>query len=718
MKKSLLTILGMAGLSTILAQTPSPAWQTLQNTSYTLASASTKFLDVVSSQVVWGVGYSGVGVSANFNDFTRTTDGGNTWTTGYLYADTNTYVVSNMEGIDANTAWVASYLKTPQAQGAIHRTTNGGTTWTNMTASGMYTNSASFCNIVSFVTNSVGITMGDPHSGNANEFEIWRTTDGGTTWSIVAGANIPNPTSGEFGLVNVYEKYGTSNFWFGTNKGRIFRSTDQGQTWNVATLPGTPTASLSVGDVAFSSPLSGIATVFNTSTTPATFEEYVTSDGGATWTKITSIDPNFGRNDVCGVPGTGVFVSAANSTTSTSLSYSKDGGITWIDFGAVAIPYLAVDFSDATSGWAATFQSGPGATGGGIYKFNGPTSIFTAPSTVCLSGPSATIQPVNMTLGNATVTYSWSVSSGASVSSAGATSPVVTFTTNGTYTLTLLSTNSTTTNTSTQIVNVQSCISPSVSFSVPTGTNCNNAALSFTNTSTGSPTPTFSWSTSPAANVTISPSPTASNAAITFSAPGVYSVTLWASNASGTAQVTQTVNVSNCAPVSSFTLPANTCTGTALTMTNNSTGATSYSWSCSPSAGSISSATAMSPTITFVNPATYTVTLKATNVSGSTISTQTITVTACAGIAENNLLSENVHVFPNPAKDFVVVELSSNYTDSYTFTLTNILGKSVMSEKVLAKDKVSINLSNLSKGVYFLSVETKGQKATKKIVIE
>ncbi len=552
MKKQLLTIFSAVAISSAFAQIVSPSWQILQNTSYTMAaSASCKFLDVVSPSVVWGVGYSGAGVTANFNDFTRTTNGGVSFTGGNIYSDTNTYVISNLEGIDANTAWVSSYLKGPGAQGAVHKTVNGGVLWSNMTAVGMYTNSLSFCNIVAFTTSSVGITMGDPHSGNANEFEIWRTANAGASWTIVPGANIPNPTAGEFGLVNIYTKWGTSNFWFGTNKGRIFRSTDAGLTWNAAVLPGTPTASLNVNDIAFTTSLTGIAYVYNTSTIPSTFEEYVTNDGGVTWTKITTIDPMLGRNDICAVPGTNIFVSTANTqtVTNTGLSYTKDNGVTWVSFGSNGIPYLQVDFADAYSGWAGTFQSGLAT--GGIYKYNGPTSIFTlASSTVCLTGTSATIVPNNMSLGNPTGTYNWSSGTGVAFSSPTATNPIITFTANGTYTISLLSTNAFTTNTSSQVVTVASCVAPTASYSISNPTLiCPGVALTTTNNTTGSGPLSYTWAVSPSAGVTITPNAIAVNPSFAFGTAGVYMITLNTSNSVGNNSTTKSVTVSICAGI-------------------------------------------------------------------------------------------------------------------------------------------------------------------------
>lgn len=724
MKKLLLTIFGVFAVAAVMAQTPSPSWTIAQNSNFPIPTAGTRFLDAVDANVVWSIGYDGTAPSRNYNYFTRTINGGTTFNGGVVFTstsnpsvgDTNTWVLANLEGIDANTAWVSAYKKSTQTQGAIFRTTNGGVNWLNMNAVGMYTNAAAFTNIVTFVTPLIGITMGDPN-GAGNEFEIWRTIDGGNSWTKIPGASIPNPIAGEFGLVNVYTKQGSSNIWFGTNEGRIFYSNDAGLTWNVSTVAAL---GASVSDIAFTDPNNGVAYVNN-----GAFEMYNTTNGGVTWTQILAPSPNVGLNDISVVPNTNYFVSAGAGTGNQILSYSTDNGVTWTDWGSVGIQYLTIDFADGNSGWAGAFSTTT-ASIGGMWKYSGatltsptpPTSNFSLPANLCLNGPSATVTPVNSSTGTGPLTYSFSSNPNtAAFATSTSSAPVITFTASGTYTITLAVTNSISSNSSSQIINVLTCTSPSVTFSVPTGTLCNKVAVNFTNTSTGTPTPTYSWTTSPAANVTISPNSSSTNASITFSTAGIYSVTLIATNANGTSQLTQTVNIANCAPTANFLLGTLTCTNSAVSMTNTSFGgATSYSWSASPSVGSISpNATAMSPTITFVNAGTYTVTLRATNGSGTSIATKTIVISNCVGINENTIFANNVHVFPNPAKDMLNIEVSSS--DNYSVVLTNLIGKVILTDKS-SKDKMNMNLSNVTPGVYFLTIDSKGQKATKKIIVE
>ncbi len=378
MKKNLLSILGVAlTVGAVAQQTPSPFWTTTLNTNFSNLAAGVVYLDAVDASNVWMIGNDGLAPGKFINQFSRTTNGGTSFTSGTIYADTNTYVVANMEGINGTTAWVSSYLKGPQTQGAIHQTTNGGVTWTNMTAANMYTNtSASFCNIVSFLTPSVGMTMGDPVAG---EFEIWLTSNGGTNWTQVPGANIPNPLAGEFGLVNVYEKNGTSNYWFGTNRNRIYRSTDAGLTWSVsAAFTSTIGAATGVQDIAFTDALNGICTVFFGPSGSATMTLWRTTDGGVTWTNIPTIDPSFGRSDICGIPGSGWFASSGSAQLNNIISYSTDGGITWNSWGGSNIQYITVDFVSNSVGYAGSFSSQVNPAIGGGWKYSGPLLGVTA----------------------------------------------------------------------------------------------------------------------------------------------------------------------------------------------------------------------------------------------------------------------------------------------------------------------------------------------------
>src|SRR5207244_217041 len=118
--------------------------------------------------------------------------------------------------------------------GGIFKTTDGGATWNQQSAGSTFTGTTSFPNSVYFYDANNGFILGDPdYQSSAGYFEIYTTSDGGTTWTRVPKANIPTFISGETGLNNVFEVRGAT-VWFTTTRGRVFKSVNSGLNWTVA----------------------------------------------------------------------------------------------------------------------------------------------------------------------------------------------------------------------------------------------------------------------------------------------------------------------------------------------------------------------------------------------------------------------------------------------------------------------------------------------------
>jgi hypothetical protein len=66
-------------------------------------------------------------------------------------------------------------------------------------------------------------------------------------------------------------------------------------------------------------------------------------------------------------------------------------------------------------------------------------------------------------------------------------------------------------------------------------------------------------------------------------------------------------------------------------------------------------------------------------------------------------LESNISVYPNPAKEFIIVE-STN--DIRSIEITNYMGQVVHSVKAVEMTKRQVNTNTLSAGVYFVKVET------------
>jgi hypothetical protein len=95
-------------------------------------------------------------------------------------------------------------------------------------------------------------------------------------------------------------------------------------------------------------------------------------------------------------------------------------------------------------------------------------------------------------------------------------------------------------------------------------------------------------------------------------------------------------------------------------------------------------------------------------------------VSACSGIDEN-VTDNSFNVYPVPASNYVNVEFRSNLYGKFNFELRDITGRMV---KYFAKDIitgnniVTIDISDLSKGLYLLEISNDNFKVTKKIIAE
>jgi PKD repeat protein len=301
-------------------------------------------------------------------------------------------------------------------------------------------------------------------------------------------------------------------------------------------------------------------------------------------------------------------------------------------------------------------------------------------------------------------------------SSSTAASPSVTFATAGSYTLTLLASNSSGTNSATQVVLVQSCTTPTASFT-SAATGCAKVTYTVANTTSASPAATYSWTTNPTASVSISNAASATPS-FTFNAPGVYSIGLVATNITGSNSAVKVVTISACPPNAGFNIPAIGCLTTAVSSTNTTTSSITpitYNWSSNPVGAQFSNPTAPAPAITFTATGNYTVSLIATNASGSITATQTINISTCNSINENNGVLNSISLFPNPSNGvFNVATTLSN--DNINYSVTNILGATIATGKF--NSSKNIDLSSQSKGVYFITFENNGSKMTKKIILE
>jgi hypothetical protein len=102
---------------------------------------------------------------------------------------------------------------------------------------------------------------------------------------------------------------------------------------------------------------------------------------------------------------------------------------------------------------------------------------------------------------------------------------------------------------------------------------------------------------------------------------------------------------------------------------------------------------------------------------GSRTASSTLVACASRGINNTNKLNDdNIIVYPNPSKNFVNINLK-NATTGTTATIFNLMGKQVKTQ-VLSIGNNNINISELPKGIYTISVSNSDGLKTQKIILE
>lgn len=141
-------------------------------------------------------------------------------------------------------------------------------------------------------------------------------------------------------------------------------------------------------------------------------------------------------------------------------------------------------------------------------------------------------------------------------------------------------------------------------------------------------------------------------------------------------------------------------------------------WEWTFEGGDPGTSTFQNASVMFASAGVYDVTLTVSD--GETTNTLTmedyITVNVCTGI--NEAASNGVKIYPNPGNGIFNINLNRSVESNTTVEVRDLLGAIVYKAEYTGLEPMTLNISNLGSGLYFLVVETGTEKIIEKIVIE
>lgn len=102
---------------------------------------------------------------------------------------------------------------------------------------------------------------------------------------------------------------------------------------------------------------------------------------------------------------------------------------------------------------------------------------------------------------------------------------------------------------------------------------------------------------------------------------------------------------------------------------------------------------------------------------GNNIFIDDINISGIVSIKENNIVLNNVKVYPNPTEGIINVELELLDAKNVNIQVLNSLGQILMNES-LSQQNSSLNLKHLSTGIYFLKINSANGNGVIKIIKE
>ncbi len=590
-----------------------------------------------------------------YNDVWKTTNQGTSWTQiSNNLTGNSSYLIMAMALAPSNSNYLyvalgpnTGYNNIPGT--SIYRTANGGTTWSNITGS---------LPVGSAYISAITVKANDPQtvwvtfSGYNSTYKIYKTTNGGTTWVNVT-ANLPNvPVD-----CIVYDKASNADRVFiGTDIGVFYTDTSQSGSW-VSFNSGLPDVMVFSLDIQDSAALLRAGTFGR----------------GAWQTRLTAAS--------CPT----INVTATQIGTSTSAYATASGGAMPYAYVWNTVPAQSTDTASSltvSSTYTVTVTDHNGCTGTAsvtITAASCPTINVTATQIGTTTSAFATVS------GGATpYTYAWSTVPAQSTDTASA------LTVSSTYTVTVTDHNGCT-GTASVTITAASC--PTINV---TATQIGNTTSAFAAASGGATPYTYVWNTVPAQST---------DTANALTANSTYTVTVTDHNGcTGAASVT--IAPASCPAINVTATQIGNTTSAFATVSGGATPYT-YVWNTIP----------IQTTDTAMGLTTGNYSVSVTDHNGCT-GTANLSVTVSTGITTTSDITK-FSIYPNPSPGLFTVYLHLVTACEVTFTVSDVTGNKIYesTDNGLTDLIKPIHLETIAAGIYFVNVKTAGSTVNKRIVI-
>jgi photosystem II stability/assembly factor-like uncharacterized protein len=301
-------------------------------------SGTTALLQAVSvsrtrPDVVWISGHAGT--------WARTTDGGRTWQSRVV-PGRDSLQFRDLHAIDGTRAWLMA-AGTGDKSG-IFRTVDGGATWSHDFVN---RDTAAFYDCMAFWNDSTGFAFSD---AVAAQLPLARTGNG-REWAVSA---VPGQQGeGGFAASGTCALAAESGLaWIATGAGavpRVMRSRDFGRSWQASTVPLVGGSGAGSTGIAFRDAMTGVVVggaISGAATGPRAAR---TADGGATWS--VTAEPTFAGAAYGVAYGSAAGVPVLIAVGPGGASWSGDDGASWRPLDAA--PYWSVGCAVSGPCWMA-----------------------------------------------------------------------------------------------------------------------------------------------------------------------------------------------------------------------------------------------------------------------------------------------------------------------------------------------------------------------------